>query len=103
MVSRAENKGNRPDYLRQLDDACSAPPTLKLKVGAQVSRGTVVPVLVLSWVSVVVVAGIIVAAAYSNSVWAGHVADVPPKESIKGAKQAEQHNPVVGDSDGYTG
>lgn len=37
VVSRAENKGNRPDYLRQLDDACSAPSTLKLKVGAQVS------------------------------------------------------------------
>ena len=36
VVSRADNKSNRPDYLRQLDDACSAPSTLKLKVGAQV-------------------------------------------------------------------
>ncbi|CAM9408333.1 unnamed protein product [Hapterophycus canaliculatus] len=36
VVSKAENRGNRPDYLRQLDDSCSAPATLRLKVGAQV-------------------------------------------------------------------
>ncbi|CAN0109584.1 unnamed protein product [Pylaiella littoralis] len=36
VVSRADNRGNRPDYLRQLDDSCSAPTTLRLKVGAQV-------------------------------------------------------------------
>ena len=39
VVSRAENKGTRPEYLRQLDDSCSAPSTLRLKVGAQVSDG----------------------------------------------------------------
>ncbi|CAN0054626.1 unnamed protein product [Scytosiphon promiscuus] len=36
VVSKAENRGNRPDHLRQLDDSCSAPATLRLKVGAQV-------------------------------------------------------------------
>lgn len=39
VASKAENRGNRPDYLRQLDDSCSAPATLRLKVGAQVSGG----------------------------------------------------------------
>lgn len=33
---RAQDRGNNPDLLRQLDDACSAPMVLKLKVGAQV-------------------------------------------------------------------
>ncbi|CAM9900314.1 unnamed protein product [Ectocarpus sp. 4 AP-2014] len=36
VVSKAENRGNRPEFLRQLDDSCSAPATLRLKVGAQV-------------------------------------------------------------------
>ena len=37
VVARAEDRGNRKDHLMQLDDSCSAPKTLKLKVGAQVT------------------------------------------------------------------
>jgi len=47
VVSRAENKGTRPEYLRQLDDSCSAPSTLRLKVGAQVRAGLMVVVVII--------------------------------------------------------
>lgn len=33
---RAQDKSSRPDHLRLLDDSCSAPAALRLKVGAQV-------------------------------------------------------------------
>ncbi|CAM9942117.1 unnamed protein product, partial [Sphacelaria rigidula] len=36
VLSRAEDKGSRPDHLKQLDDSCPAPATLRTKVGAQV-------------------------------------------------------------------
>lgn len=36
MLQRAEDKSTRPEFSKQLDDACSAPAALKLKIGAQV-------------------------------------------------------------------
>ncbi|CAM9643345.1 unnamed protein product [Ascophyllum nodosum] len=35
VVARAQDRCSRPEYRRQLDEACSAPETLRLKVGAQ--------------------------------------------------------------------
>lgn len=36
VTAKADDKANRPEYLRQLDDSCAAPGALRLKVGAQV-------------------------------------------------------------------
>lgn len=82
VVSRAENKGNRPDNLRQLDDACSAPSTLKLKVGAQVSREPSCGVYCccfLLWLS----------SSQLNDARVGRVTDVPSMRGIKKAEQAK--------------
>ena len=44
VVARAQDRCSRPEYRRQLDEACSAPETLRLKVGAQVVSSTYVTV-----------------------------------------------------------
>lgn len=36
VLLKAEDKGSRADLVKQLDDSCSAPAALRLKVGAQV-------------------------------------------------------------------
>lgn len=36
VLVRAQDKANRSEYLRQLDDSCPAPATVRTKIGAQV-------------------------------------------------------------------